>query len=159
MKRQLPPPARYAIANRRPPSRIIRTLLADDTPLFVTLLARIASMDDRVSIVGSAEDGCRTIGSARSLQPDLVITDLHMPGLDGAEATGLLKGHANPPIVFVATSDDTSEARARCMAAGADAFLVKSGNLAPQLLSAIKQFFPETIIDPEHLCDGITTTV
>ena len=65
-----------------------------------------------------------------------------MPGLDGAEVTRFLKQQPNPPIIFVVTSDDTSEARARCMAAGADAFLVKAANLVPQLLSAIREFSP-----------------
>src|SRR5208283_3067348 len=48
-----------------------------------------------------------------------------------------------PPIVFLVTSDDTPEARARCMAAGADVFLVKVANLVTQLLSAIQESFPD----------------
>jgi CheY-like chemotaxis protein len=125
------------------------------------LLARIVSKDKRVFIVGSAVDGRKAVGNARSLQPDLVITDLHMPGLDGAEAARRLKQLPNPPIIFVVTSDDTPEARSKCMAAGADAFLVKAGNLAPRLLYAIQEFFPDDLEpndgEPRHLRESLTT--
>jgi DNA-binding NarL/FixJ family response regulator len=110
----------------------------------MALLGRIVTKEKRVLIVGSAADGHRAVCDARSLRPDLVITDLQMPRLDGAGATQCLKQGPNPPVVFVATSDDTATARARCMSAGADAFLVKGPNLAPQLLAAIQAFFPDT---------------
>lgn len=147
--------------NRLLPARTLRTFLAEDSPLLMALLARIVSKDERVFIVGSAVDGRKAVCNARSLQPDLVITDLHMPGLDGAEATRLLKQRPNPPIIFVVTSDDTPEARSKCLAAGADAFLVKAGNLAPQLRSAIQEFFPDDIdendAEPKHSCERFTT--
>jgi CheY-like chemotaxis protein len=91
----------------------------------------------------------------------LVVTDLHMPGLDGAEAAHLLKQRPNPPIIFVVTSDDTPEARARSMAAGADAFLVKAADLAPRVLSAIQEFFPDDLekdlAEPKLLRESLTT--
>jgi len=124
------------------------------------LLARIVSKDARVAIVGSATDGRKALCDASTLKPDLVITDLHMPGLDGAKVTRLLRQCPNPPIVFIVTSDDTPEARTKSMAAGADAFLVKSANLAPQLLSTIQEFFPNQTEDydgkSKHLCESIT---
>ena len=125
--------------------RTIRTFLAEDSPLLMALLARIVSKDKLVALVGSAADGRKAVCNAPTLQPDLVITDLHMPGLDGAEVARRLKQLPNPPIIFVVTSDDTPEARARCTAAGADVFLVKAGNLAPRLLSAIQEFFPDDL--------------
>jgi CheY-like chemotaxis protein len=61
----------------------------------------------------------------------------------------------------VVTGDDTPEARARCMAAGADACLLKAGNLAPRLLSAIQEFFPDDLepddAEPKHLRESLTT--
>jgi CheY-like chemotaxis protein len=150
----------FAAGNDCLPNRTIRTFLADDSPLLMTVLARIVSKDKRVAIVGSATDGRKALGNAPTLLPDLVITDLHMPGLDGAEATQRLKQLPNPPIVFIATSDDTSEARARCMAGGADAFLIKTVNLTPQLLSAIQEYFPDDLdpndTEPKHLYESLT---
>ena len=141
-------------------NRTIRTFLAEDLPLLMVLLARIVSKDERVAIVGSATDGRKALGNASTLAPDLVVTDLHMPGLDGAEFTRRMKQGPNPPVVFVVTSDEMPEARARCMAAGADAFLVKAANLAPQLLSAIQESFPddfdENDAEPKHFCERFT---
>lgn len=127
--------------NRLFPARTIRTLLADDSPLLMALLVRIVSKDERVLIVGAVSDGRTALARTISLQPDLVITDLNMPGMDGAELTRRLKQRPNPPVVLVATGDDTCEARERCLAAGADAFLVKSGSLPPRLLSTIQELF------------------
>ena len=155
MKTRIEKLQRSAPANNGLPRRTIRTFLAEDSPLLMVLLARIVSGNQRVSIVGSATDGRKAVGNAPTLQPDLVITDLHMPGMDGAEAARRLKQLPNPPIIFVVTGDDTPEARARSMAAGADAFLVKAGNLAPRLLSAIQEFFPDDLepndAEPKHL--------
>ena len=143
------------------PGRAIRTLLAEDSPLLMALLARIVTKNQRVFIVGSATDGRKALWNASTLQLDLVVTDLHMPGMDGAEATRRLKQLPNPPIIFVVTSDDTPEARARCTAAGADVFLVKAGNLAARLLSAIQEFFPDDLelndAEPKYLCESLTT--
>ena len=155
-KSQCSPPGNNGL-----PTRTIRTFLAEDSPLLMTLLARIVSKNQRVSIVGSATDGRKALCNASTLQLDLVVTDLHMPGLDGAEVARLLKQQPNSPIVFVATSDDTPEAQARSLAAGADTFLVKGGNLAPRLLSAIQEFFSDDLepndAEPEHLCESLTT--
>ena len=143
------------------PTRTIRTFLAEDSPLLMALLARMVSMNQRVSIVGSATDGRKALWNASTLQLDLVVTDLHMPGMDGAEAARRLKQLPNPPIIFVVTGDDTPEARARCLAAGADVFLVKAGNLAARLLSAIQEFFPDDLepndAEPKHLYESLTT--
>jgi len=130
-------------------ARAIRTFLADDSPLLIGLLARIVSKDPRVLIVGSAMDGRKALCNASMLAPDLVITDLNMPGMDGRELTHRLKQMRNPPAVVVATADDTSEARERCLAAGANAFLVKAGNLAPQLLSTIQEIFADHYSQPQ----------
>jgi len=126
-------------------NRTIRTFLAEDDPLLMALLARIISKHEGVFIVGAAGDGRKALGYASSLQPDLVITDLNMPGMDGGELTCRLKKLPNPPVVLVATADDTRETRARCMAAGANAFLVKSGSLAQRLLSTIQEIFPDDL--------------
>lgn len=142
------------------PVRTLRTFLAEDSPSLMALLARILSNDRRVWIAGSAMDGRKALSLASTLAPDLVITDLNMPGMDGAELTRCLKQLPRPPIVLVATADDRREARDRCMAAGANAFLVKSLNLAPRLLSTIQEFFPDDLepsgAEPNHLYESLT---
>jgi DNA-binding NarL/FixJ family response regulator len=149
-----------APGNNRP-MRTIRTFLAEDSPVLMALLARIVSKDKRVAIVGSASDGRKALCNASTLGPDLVVTDLHMPGLNGAEVTRRLRQCPNPPIVFIVTSDESPEARAGSLAAGADAFLLKAANLVPRLLFAIQEFFPDELgpngAEPGYLCESFTT--
>ncbi len=116
--------------------------LADDSPFMMALLARMLAKDERISIAGSATDGWKALCFATSLRPDLVLTDLHMPGLDGAEVARHLKEQPNCLVVFIVTSEDSPRSRARCLAAGAVAFLVKGSDLPAQLRAAIQSVFP-----------------
>ncbi|HXS69705.1 MAG TPA: response regulator, partial [Candidatus Polarisedimenticolia bacterium] len=77
------------------------------------------------------------------------LMDLHLPGSDAAEITRWLKQLRKPPVVFVVTSDDSPPARRRCLAAGADAFLVKSGELAVQLRKAVQKYFSDDFPEPK----------
>jgi CheY-like chemotaxis protein len=94
------------------------------------------------------------------LAPDLILTDLNMPGMNGAELARRLKQLPDPPIIFVVTGDNTPGIRSICLAAGADAFFVKNGNLASELLSAIREFFPDELeqnnSEPKHLHESLT---
>lgn len=108
----------------------------------MAVLARILSKDGRVRLVGSATDGRSAARDALELQPDLLITDLQMPGMYGTEVVALLKQLPDPPIVIVVTGEEGPEARARSMAAGADAFIVKTVDLGQRLLAAIRELFP-----------------
>src|SRR4030095_14193911 len=161
MKSRIEHSQRSVQRNCRLSNRTIRMFLAEDSPLLMALLARSVSKNERVLIVGSATDGRKALGNASTLTPDLVVTDLHMPGLDGAEFTRRVKQWPHPPIVFVVTSDEKPEARTICMAAGADAFLVKGMNLVSQLLSAIQEFFPDNLetnhTESAHTCEALTT--
>lgn len=129
--------------------RVIRVFLADDDPSLLVLLARLLARDPRITIIGSTTDGRKAFQSAAVSQPDLVLTDLHMPIVDGAEVTRRLKQLPNPPVVFVVTSEDSSEALTKSLSAGADAFLVKTADLRIQLQTAMENFFP-TGCGPEN---------
>lgn len=140
--------------------KTIRTFLAEDSPFLIVFLARTVTQDPRVVLVGSATDGQKAISNAPALRPDLVVMDLHMPRMDGAEAARCLKQLPDPPTIIIVTSDDTPEARARCVAASADAFLIKAGKLAPRLLAIIQEFFPDDHGEDENqsepLCETLT---
>jgi DNA-binding NarL/FixJ family response regulator len=119
----------------------IRAFLADDSPFILSVLARILAKDKRITIVGSASDGRQAFQCACMSRPDLVLIDLHMAGSDSVEIARWLKQLRNPPIVIVVTSDDSTISRARSLAAGADAFLLKTEDLDVQLQSTIRKFF------------------
>ena len=103
----------------------IELLLADDHPGFrAGFHAALASVEG-ITLVADAKDGEQAVRLAEELQPDVVIMDLQMPGLDGIEATRqLLQG--SPHIgVLVLTMFDDDESVFLAMRAGARGYLVK----------------------------------
>src|SRR5438067_1640445 len=68
-------------------TRPIRVLIADDQTLFRTGLARLLDEDPRVEVVSQAVDGADVLKQLGSLKPDVILMDLKMPNMDGAEAT------------------------------------------------------------------------
>ena len=65
----------------------VRVLLVDDHAFFRSGLREILAEFDDVEVVGEAESGDAALGLLEKRSPDVVIMDLHMPGLSGAEAT------------------------------------------------------------------------
>jgi DNA-binding NarL/FixJ family response regulator len=130
-----------AHSNQWSSERPIRAFLADESPFMLVFLSRILAGDRRITVVGSATDGRKAFHMASSSHPDLVLMALHMHGFDGAEVTRWLKKLRRPPVVFVVTSDDSGESQARTLRAGADAYLLKTENLALDIQTAIGSFF------------------
>ena len=94
-------------------------------------------------VVGIAGDGHKALLSAASLGPELVLMDLHLPHLNGAQVTQCLKEFDDPPTVFIVTANDTPDARQMCATAGADAFIAKSGSLAGQIHSKLQEWLTQ----------------
>lgn len=104
----------------------ISTLIVDDSPSFLQSAVRFLSMDNGIDIVGLALSGQEAIDQAEQLQPDLVLMDLAMPGMNGLEATRVLKSGLKPPRVVILTLHDTVEYRTAACEANADGFVAKS---------------------------------
>jgi len=84
----------------------IRVLVADDEPLATERLSLLLGRIEGVSHVGTAFDGVQTVEQAEQLQPDLVLLDIAMPGLDGIEvARALSRLKRSPAVVFVTAFD------------------------------------------------------
>ena len=122
---------------------VIRTFLAQESPAKMLLLARALEQDERLMLVGSVMKGPKTLPTASSLTPDLVVMDEHFAGVAGNELTRRLKQLPDPPKVFIVSSDGRAESQSRSLAAGADAVLVNAPNLSRQLADAVRTFFPE----------------
>jgi two-component system nitrate/nitrite response regulator NarL len=113
------------LAAGTPPDNRLRIVIADDDPLFAALLrARLAGRPE-LEVVGLARDGAEAVALAEQLLPDLLLMDVHMPGVDGIEATRLVRDLPDPPTVVLITGDD-EDADARAYEAGAAAYLQKS---------------------------------
>jgi CheY-like chemotaxis protein len=128
-------------ANPATKSHPIRVLLVDDCPVMLHNLGNIMAEERGFHVVGTAKDGLQAVLVAAALMPQLVLIDLHLPLLDGAEATRRLKQFHNPPVVFMITSDDGPSARATIKAVGADALVRKSPDLQAQIRAKLLEWF------------------
>ena len=102
-----------------------RILVVDDHPLTRGALAALLEQHG-FAVVGEAADGEEAIDRARALQPDLVLLDLSMPGLDGLTALPRLRAAAPSCEVVVLTASGTEENLLGAIRAGAAGYLLKS---------------------------------
>jgi PAS domain S-box-containing protein len=115
-------------------------LLAEDNPMNVTMLDEYLRLKGYTVAVAST--GTEALEQARALRPTLILMDIQMPGMDGLEATRLLRAEADAalaatPIVAL-TALAMPEDCARCLAAGASAYVAK-----PFKLQALLQVIAE----------------
>ena len=101
----------------------IRLLLADDNSHVLQMLACLLSGEDR--IVRTAQDGRALLTAAAELRPDIVISDIDMPGVNGLEATRQLRELLPHTKVILMSGHDDSDNVACAFAAGAYAFVSK----------------------------------
>jgi DNA-binding NarL/FixJ family response regulator len=119
------------------PERRVRVIVADDHPVFRRGLVGVLSEDAGVEVVGEAADGATALALVAELQPDVVLMDLHMPGVGGVAATRRL-AEENPHVaVLVLTMLDDDESIHAAMHAGARGYLVK-GSSGERILDAVR---------------------
>lgn len=103
----------------------VRIIVADDHPLTRDALASLLSRNG-FDVVGEAADGAEAIELASSTQPDLVLLDLSMPGMDGLTALPRLRAAAPDCEVVVLTASGTEGNLLAAIRAGAAGYLLKS---------------------------------
>lgn len=101
-----------------------RVLLVDDQPLVRAGLVRILGPEPDLEIVGECADGDEVEAAVASYAPDVVLMDVRMKRVDGAEATRRLRAAGGPPVLVLTTFDDDGTVAA-ALAAGADGFILK----------------------------------
>ena len=107
----------------------IAVLIADDSPSMRMVLAHVLARDPRIEVIGTVDDGQAAIDYLQSgrIRPDVVLMDIHMPRLDGFEATRrIMETNPLPIVICTATADPKEMAIAfRSMEAGAVACVEK----------------------------------
>jgi len=132
----------------------IRLLLVDDHSLLRIGLNTLLSVQKDMEVVGEAEDGESAIRLARKLKPDVVIMDLMMPGLGGAEATRQILVDVPETRVLILTSYATSDELRQAVANGAAGIQTK-GSPTTDLLKTIRAVASgKTVIPAEITAKG-----
>ena len=159
------------------PQRRVRVVIVDDDALVRAALRLILESDSGVTVLGEGADGRSGYDAVRSLRPDVVLMDLHMPGTDGVWATAQITADCPDTKVLVLTAFDTDAMVAAALRAGATGFLLKdsapeiifravhaaadgqrafSGSVLDRLVEAAveatpqRRAFPETVTDRER---------
>lgn len=104
---------------------MIRVLLVDDQPLVRAGLRRILEPQDGITIAGECEDGDQVVDAIARFRPTVVIMDVRMRRVDGAEATRRLRELESSPPVLILTTFDDDETVATALGAGASGFVLK----------------------------------
>jgi len=104
----------------------IRVLLVDDHTLFRSGIKALLQRQKDFEIVGEASDGLEGIKRARSLKPDVVLLDLHMPGISGREAVRLIVEELPETKVVMLTVSEDTEDLLDALQAGAHGYLLKN---------------------------------
>ena len=115
----------------------IRILIADDHAVVRQGLRMFIRLDAELEVVGEAEDGAETINQAKALNPDVVLMDLKMPGIDGITATREIRRQLPDVEVIALTSVLEDNAVIEAVRAGAIGYLLKDTQ-ADDLCKAIK---------------------
>jgi DNA-binding NarL/FixJ family response regulator len=116
----------------------VRVVIADDDERVRSDFRDLLMLESDFEIVGLASDGANAVEMCRSVHPDVAIMDIRMPGLDGIEATRLLRS-SNPAHsrILIVTTFDLDDYLLGAARAGAGGFLLK--DLAPeQLANAVR---------------------
>lgn len=115
----------------------VRTLIADDHPLVRSGLRVLLAAAEDVEVVGEAATGEEAVTLAASLQPEVIVMDLRMPGINGIEATRRIV-QANPQIrILVVTLFEDDDSVFAALRAGARGYILKDANEV-EVLRAIR---------------------
>ena len=110
-----------------------RVLVTEDSVVARALLVSILNRDPGLEVVGEARDGEQAVKLAAELDPDVITMDVHMPKVDGLEATRRIMGDTPKPIVVISALDPSDvKLSVEALQTGALAVLAKpSGPMAP----------------------------
>jgi two-component system, NarL family, nitrate/nitrite response regulator NarL len=127
----------------------IRLLVVDDHTLFRRGLVALLGMEPRLQVVGEAGDAGEAQRRARELQPDLILLDNHLPGVNGVDAVAGLREVAPRTQVLMLTVSEDERDLSAALKAGARGYVLKTID-GPDLVRAIERTVAgESIVSPE----------
>ena len=104
---------------------MIRILLVDDQKMIREALKVWLEPEQDFQIIGTADNGIAAVEQVERLQPDIVLMNIEMPGLDGASATQFITNKFDNTKVLILSSEDNYEYIAKSLSVGAKGYLLK----------------------------------
>ena len=117
---------------------MIRVLLAEDQAMVRGALSALLKLEPDIDVVGSAADGEEAWRAVQQLKPDLLVTDIEMPGLTGLELAQRVQRHELPVKVVIVTTFARAGFLRRALDAGVSGYLLKDAP-AEQLADALRK--------------------
>jgi pilus assembly protein CpaE len=114
-------------------------LAVDDSATIRETLSILIDAQADMELVGSAASGQEAVRRAAELQPDIVLMDIHMPDLDGIQATWLVSSRAPHGAVIMVTSEERIDFLQKAMSAGAQGYVLKPFGNGTQLFQTIRE--------------------
>ncbi len=136
--------------------RRITILIADDHTIVREGL--VSLLKESYDVVGAVGDGQTLLEAARRLRPDVIVTDVSMPGLSGLTAVGLLKSDAATSKVIVLTMHDDAGLAAEALRAGASAFVLKA-SAGEELVTAIEHVLQGHVYLTPRMTRGVMARI
>lgn len=115
-----------------------RVLIADDHPLILAGIRRALDRSEEIEVVGEATSGPQVLAMVERRRPEVVLLDLHMPGVDGPELIEAIRGQWPDVKTVVLSANEDRSSIDGALNAGASAYIVKSVNPS-DLPSVIRQ--------------------
>jgi two-component system response regulator DesR len=141
-------------ANGREPRRMIRILLAEDQAMVRGALSALLGLESDIEVLGAAADGEAAWRELQRLQPDVLVTDIEMPGLSGLELAQRVQRHGLATKVVIVTTFARSGFLRRALDAGVVGYLLKDAP-AEDLAEALRKVHRGgRAIDPQLALDA-----
>jgi two-component system response regulator DesR len=128
---------------------VIRVLLAEDQSMVLGALAALLDLEEDIEVVARARDGREALRLVDDAAPDVVLTDIEMPGMSGLDLAAELRRRGHPARIVIVTTFARSGYLQRALAAGAAGYLLKDSP-ADRLADAVRRVHRGLrVIDPE----------
>jgi two-component system, NarL family, nitrate/nitrite response regulator NarL len=138
----------------------VRILLVDDHNLFRSGVKALLQRQADFEVIGEASDGLEGVKRAKQLSPDLILLDLHMPGLSGLEAVKILSEELPQVPVLMLTVSEDAEDLLEALQSGARGYLLKNIDAEFLIASVRRAVSGEAVVSPQltgKLVAGVRT--
>ncbi len=136
----------------------IKVLVADDHDLVRMGITRMLDDHPEIEVIGEADAGDRAVQKAKELKPDVVLLDVHMPNIDGVEATRRIKQHSNDIKVLAVSSLSAQPYPSMLLKAGVDGYITK-GTPLDEMIRAVKKVYAGARYFSHDVAEHLAATV